>query len=86
MGVNQGQRLTLSHLNELSSSLEADQKKIAGILKENSSLSEQEILGFFNEGETKDAIFAKEKGIISDIVKPSIPPDAPFVTINVNVK
>jgi ATP-dependent Clp protease protease subunit len=84
MGMGKDSRFTLNQLNELRSSLESDQKKIAGILQSNSKLSEAEILRFFSEGESKDAEFAKEKGIIDDIIQPSIPKDAPFITINVN--
>lgn len=84
MGVGKDTRMSPNQLNEIKSSLESDQRKIAGILQANSKLSEAEILGFFNEGESKDAEFAKEKGIINDIIKPSIPKDAPFITININ--
>lgn len=84
MGIAKDSRLSPNQLNEMRSSLEADQRKIAGILQANSKLSEAEILRFFSEGESKDAEFAKEKGIIDDIVQPSIPKDTPFITINVN--
>lgn len=84
MGISKDSSLSPNQLNELRSSLESDQKKIAGILQEKSKLSEAEILRFFSEGESKDAVFAKEKGIIDDILAPSIPKDALLVTINVN--
>jgi len=80
----QGSRLSITQLNEIKSSLEADQKKIAGILQANSKLTEEEILHFFREGEAKDAEFAKAKGIVDDIIKPIIPKDAPFISININ--
>jgi len=83
-GFNKDTRMTPSQLNEIRSSLESDQKKIAGILQTNSNLTEEDILGFFSEGESKDAEFAKSKGIVDDIVNPSIPKNAPFITININ--
>ena len=84
MGFGKDARMSPTQLNEFRSSLESDQKKIAGILQSNSKLSKAEILRFFSEGESKDAEFAKEKGIINDIIKPAIPKDAPFITININ--
>lgn len=84
MGFGKDARMSPTQLNEFRSSLESDQKKIAGILQSNSRLSEAEILRFFNEGESKDAEFAKEKGIVDDIIKPNIPKDAPFISININ--
>lgn len=84
MGFGKDARFSPNQLNEFRSSLESDQKKIAGILQSRSRLSEAEILRFFGEGESKDATFAKEKGIVDDILAPSIPKDAPFITINAN--
>lgn len=84
MRFNQGAQLSLNQLNESKSSLDADQKKIAGILQENSKLSMDEILGFFSEGEAKDAEFAKAKGIVQKIIKPAIPKGAPVISININ--
>jgi ATP-dependent protease ClpP protease subunit len=83
-GLKQDQQLSLTRIKEIQSSMEADQKKIAGILQANSKLSEAEILKFFSEGEAKDAAFAKEKGIVHDIIKPNIHREAPHITINVN--
>lgn len=82
--IRENTSYTINQLNELRSSLEADQRKIAGILQANTNLKEEEILGFFREGEAKDAVFAKEKGIIHDIVNPVIPKDKPFIAININ--
>lgn len=82
--LQQNMALSLNQLNEYRSSLEADQKKIAGILQANSNLTEAEILRFFSEGESKDADFAKAKGIVHDIIKPNIPSNSPFISININ--
>jgi len=86
MGIKQNAQISINQLNEFKSSMEADQKKIAGILQSTSSLTEEEILNFFREGEAKDAMFAKTKGIINDIIMPVIPNGAPFISININEK
>lgn len=84
MNINQGSSLSVEQLGELRSRLDSDQLKIAGILQENTNLNEEEILGFFREGESKDAEFAREKGLVHDIRIAKIQEGAPFITININ--
>ena len=86
MGFNQGTALNLNQINEKKSQLDNDQKKIAGIISDNTSIAEEEILGFFVQGETKSLDFAQEKGIIHGIKDPQIPKNAPLISININFK
>lgn len=84
MNTSQNSGFSVEQLNELRSRLESDQLKIANILQVNTTLTEEEILGFFREGESKDAEFARDKQIVHDVRVAKIPNGAPFVTINTN--
>lgn len=77
------QNVTLKYnqLSEFLSQVESDQIKIASILQKNSNLNQEEILSFFNKGETKNPEFAKEKGFILNIYESIIPEGASIVTI-----
>jgi len=86
MGFNQGTALNLSQMNERKSQLENDQNKIAGIISDNTDITQDEMLKLFIQGETKGLDFAQEKGIIQGIKDPQIPKDAPLVSININFK
>jgi ATP-dependent Clp protease protease subunit len=86
MDTRPGQRFVLSNLKEIASQLEEDHNKIAGILQGNTKLSREEILDFFNEGAAKNAQFALDKGIISEIIVPQIPEGAELININVNIQ
>jgi ATP-dependent protease ClpP protease subunit len=76
----------LSHVQmvERLSILKEDENKIAGIVAARTHLTEKEVRELFHQGETKNAAFAKERGIIDDVVDPAIPSGAPFVTVNLN--
>lgn len=77
---------TMSHpqLVERLSMVRQDENKIAGIIASRSNLAEKEIRKLFHQGESKDLAFAESKGIVHEIREPSIPKDAPFVTVNLN--
>ena len=76
--------LTLSQIRERESSVKEDENKIARIITERTSLTDQEIHQLFGQGESKNPEFAKLKGIITNIVEATIPDGAPIITINVN--
>ncbi len=79
-----GGQLSHPQLVERLSMVKQDESKIAGIISERSHLTLLEIKELFHQGESKDATFAKDKGIIHEIADPAIPPNAPFVTVNLN--
>jgi len=83
---NGGANLNLSQIIEAKSGIENDQEKIAGIISGNTSITKNEILELFAQGETKGSDFAQEKGIIQGIKDPQVPKGAPFVSININLK
>lgn len=72
----------LSTINELKSSLEVDQQKIAGVITDNTKLSTKEIDSLFQQGESKAPDFALDKGIIHEIKEFIIPKDKPIITID----
>ncbi len=44
------------------------------------NLSSDEIEGFFREGQTKTAEFARERGIVHEIRQFDLPPGAPVIS------
>jgi ATP-dependent protease ClpP protease subunit len=77
----QNQRLVERDLHEKLSSLQNDQKRIGDLIAQHTSVTEDEIQEFFRTGQTKDAIFAKEKGIISEIRDVSLSPGCPVIPL-----
>lgn len=76
--------LSLPQLNEMKDRINKNHDTIAGIVCENTKMEEKEIKELFAQGETKDANFALQKGIVNEIKLAEIPKDAPFITININ--
>ena len=79
-----GGQLSHPQLVERLSMVKQDESKIAGIISERSRLTPADIKELFHQGESKDATFAKDKGIVHEIADPVIPQNAPFVTVNLN--
>lgn len=77
----QNQRLVEKDLREKLSSLQNDQKRIGNIIAQHTSITEHEIQEFFRTGQTKDAIFAKDKGIIDEIRDVNLSPDYPIIPL-----
>lgn len=78
----QGARVNLAQMREFESRLKHDQDKIAGIIAENTGITEEETKKLFSQGESKDLEFAKEKGVITDIRSPIIPKEAPLISMD----
>jgi ATP-dependent Clp protease protease subunit len=74
--------MTRSQLAECLSGLDSLESKISGIITERTRLTAGEIRSLFGQGESKDAAFALDKGIITEIRNPIIPKDAPFFSFN----
>ena len=80
--VTQGARLEEKFLRERLDSIQADQNKIASIINERASFpDEQEVASLFLQAATKDAAYARKRGIINDIRKLEIPLGAPVVPL-----
>ena len=74
-------RLEEKQLRETLGSVQASQRRIAGIVGDETSLEREEIDGLFLDAQTKDTTFAKEKGIIHDVAHVNIPQGAPTIQL-----
>lgn len=84
-GFQQNAMLTVKQVRERVSGLESDERKIMGILSDNSTLTQDLLTQYFDTGEAVGVDFAKTNGIIHEIKDPSVPKGAPFMTVNINV-
>jgi ATP-dependent Clp protease protease subunit len=75
----------LSRLKEMVSSIEDDEAKIAHIISNNSKLSEDEIRGYFNQGESKNSDFALDNDIISEVKQAAIDDQFPIHNLAINI-
>jgi len=75
---------SLPQINEIRDSLHKDHNTIAGIICDNTTITQEEIKKLFAQGETKDVQFALEKGIINEVKAVQIPQNALFISININ--
>jgi ATP-dependent protease ClpP protease subunit len=76
-------RLEEKFLLERLDSIKADHKRLSAIIASRTSLLAQEAENLFAQQATRDAPFAKSKGIIHDIVDASVPAGAPYAHLNV---
>jgi ATP-dependent protease ClpP protease subunit len=77
----QNQRFEEKDLQEKLNGLQNDQQRIANLIAQHTSITESEITEFFRTGQTKDALFAKDKGIIHEIRDVTLSPNYPIVTL-----
>lgn len=77
----QNLRLEQKNLQESLDALLRDQERIGNILRERSQLNAGEVADLFREARTKDAAFALEKGLVSDIRDVNIPTGAPVISL-----
>lgn len=74
--------LNLNQLNETVNRLETSQKRIAGIICENTKITKKQIEKLFKEGKTEGVRFALDRGIIDREKPAKIPDGAPFLSLN----
>ena len=79
--IPQAARLEEKALRELMGGIGADQKRIASIIAERSSLPQDQVERFFAEAVTKDAEYAKANGIAHDIRDVSLAAGAPIIQV-----
>jgi ATP-dependent protease ClpP protease subunit len=75
--VQQGARFEEKILRERLESLLADQKRIASIIAERTTLTAEQVEPLFLEAQTKDADFAVSAGIAHEIRDVQLPPGGP---------
>ena len=66
---------------EVLDSLQASQRRITGIIGDETTLTREEIDGFFIQAQTIDAPFAREKGIINEITQAQVPNGVPLIQL-----
>lgn len=76
----QAARFEEKMLREMLAGLLADQQRIAAVVAGRTSMNAEEVEGFFREGQTKTAEFARERGIVHDVREFNLPPGAPVVS------
>lgn len=76
-----GARFEEKNLRERLDNILADQKRIASIIEEHSTLDAKDIEPLFREASTKDAAFAVGSGIINEIRDVQIPPGSPILSL-----
>lgn len=74
-------RLEEKLLQERLNSVLSDNKRIGAVIKERTSISEQEIDGLFLEAKTKDTAFAAGSGIVHEVKDIQIPPGGPVYSL-----
>ncbi len=74
-------RLERKFLRERLDGIQADEKRIGGIIEERSSLNAADIENLFLEMKTKDAAYAVGAGIVHEIRDVNIPPGAPVQSL-----
>ncbi len=71
-----------TQIAEVLSGIDSSESKIAGIITERTKLTPEEVRALFSQGQTKDASFALNKGIVNEVRNPMIPKGAPFFSFN----
>lgn len=69
-------------MEEYLSAGKTDENKIAGIIVDETSITEEEIEKLLKKGESKDLAFALDRKVIHDIRDPQVPKGANFISIN----
>ena len=80
--ISANTNLTKTQLQEYISSMNTSENKISGIIADRTKLTAKQIRRLFLQGESKDATFALEKGIVSKIINPEIPKGVPILSFN----
>lgn len=75
------QRFEEKNLRERLDSVLSDQRRIGDIIAQHTNLNTKQIAQLFRQAQTKDAVFAKSKGIIDDIRDVNIPSGCPIISL-----
>ena len=67
-------------LREMLTNLVSDQQRISAVMAGRTELNADEIEGFFREGQTKTAEFARERGIVHELREFHLPAGAPVIS------
>jgi len=79
--IIQPARLEEKSLRERIGSLDADQNRIGGIIKDRTKLNAKKVKRLFFEAQTKDAAYARANGIIHKVREVKIPAGSPILQL-----
>ena len=79
--VQQGAHFEEKSCREKLDSILSDQKRIGAIIRQHTTLAEDQTNGLFLEAQTKDATFAVGCGIIQEVKDIQIPPGTPVISL-----
>ena len=79
-----GVRLVDQMLREHLDSIGSDHRRIGAVIGQHTTLKEAEVVELFKEARTKDAIWAKDVGMINAVSEPHIPPGVPIHSLVFN--
>jgi ATP-dependent Clp protease, protease subunit len=74
--INLQGTFTMNALKEHMSRLEIRENRIVETMSKHTKFTQDELMGLFRQGESKDGQFALQKGVIQDIKDPQIPAGA----------
>jgi len=75
---------TRTMIKESLSIIEIMETRISETMCRHSKLSEAELTALFDQGQSRDVIFALEKGLIDDIKVPVVPAGSNHITLNLS--
>ena len=81
-GFAQGARLSWPQLQETVGRFKADEARMVGIITQRTRITPDELTALFHQGETKDLMFAQEKGLIQKVQEAKVPPGSPLFSLN----
>ena len=79
--AQQQQRFEEKNLRERLEGVLSDQRRIGDIIAQHTNLNAKQIAQLFRQAQTKDAGYAKSKGIIHDIRDVQIPSGCPIISL-----
>lgn len=81
-GFGQGAQLTWTQLQETVSRFRTDEARMSGIITQRTTITNDELNQLYHQGETKDLVFAQEKGVIHGVREAKVAPGSPFFALN----
>ena len=74
-------RFEEKNLRERLDAIRTDQSKMGAIMVERTKLTQPEVENLFLEAQTKDTVFALDKGVIHEVEKVNLPAGAPLIQL-----
>jgi len=81
-GFVQGAQLTWTQMRETVSRFRADEERMCSVITSRTAIGRDDLTALFHQGQTKDLAFAKEKGLIQEIVEPKIQSGHTLITLS----